>query len=38
MIRVMIADDHRMVREGLKSLIEFDDNIRVVDEANDGSV
>ena len=37
MIRVMIADDHRMVPEGLKSLIEFDDNIRVVDEANDGN-
>lgn len=36
MIRVMIADDHKMVREGLKSLIEFDDNIRVVEEADDG--
>lgn len=37
MIRVMIADDHKMVREGLKNLIEFDENIRVVDESNDGS-
>ena len=37
MIQVMIADDHKMVREGLKSLIEFDDNIRVVEEANDGN-
>lgn len=37
MIRVMIADDHKMVREGLKSLIEFDDNIRVVEEANNGN-
>lgn len=36
MIRVMIADDHKMVREGLKSLIEFDDNIRVVEEADNG--
>lgn len=37
MIRVMIADDHKMVREGLKSLIEFDDNIRVIDEAGNGN-
>lgn len=37
MIRVMIADDHKMVREGLKSLIEFDDNIRVVEEADNGN-
>lgn len=37
MIRVMIADDHKMVREGLKSLIEFDDDIRVVEEANNGN-
>lgn len=36
MIRVMIADDHKMVREGLKSLIEFDDNIRVIEEADNG--
>ena len=37
MIRVMIADDHKMVREGLKNLIEFDDNIRVVEEAYNGT-
>lgn len=37
MIRVMIADDHKMVREGLKSLIEFDDNIHVVEEADNGN-
>lgn len=37
MIRVMIADDHKMVREGLKSLIEFDENIRVVGEADNGN-
>ncbi len=37
MIRVMIADDHKMVREGLKNLIEFDDNIRVVEEADNGT-
>lgn len=37
MISVMIADDHKMVRQGLKQLIEFDENIHVVDEANDGN-
>lgn len=37
MIRVMIVDDHRMVREGLTSLIEFDEEIKVVEEAGDGS-
>lgn len=37
MIRVMIADDHKMVREGLKNLIEFDNNIHVVEEANNGN-
>lgn len=36
MISVMIVDDHKMVREGLKKLIEFDKNIRVIDESNDG--
>lgn len=36
MINVMIADDHEMVREGLKRLIEFDDEIRVIDEAGSG--
>lgn len=36
MISVMIADDHKMVREGLKTLIEFDNDIRVICEANDG--
>lgn len=36
MIRVMIVDDHKMVREGLKKLIEFDPEIQVVEEADDG--
>lgn len=36
MIRVMIVDDHRMVREGLTKLIEFDHEIKVVEEADDG--
>lgn len=37
MIRVMIVDDHEMVREGLTKLIEFDEEIKVVEEASDGS-
>lgn len=36
MIRVMIVDDHEMVREGLKKLIEFDDEIEVVEGAANG--
>lgn len=36
MIKVMIADDHEMVREGLKELIEFNGDIQVVGEAGDG--
>lgn len=35
-IRVIIADDHLMVREGIKQLIEFEGDIKVVGEANDG--
>lgn len=35
-IKVMIADDHIMIREGIKQLLEFDGKIEVVAEANDG--
>lgn len=35
-INVMIADDHVLMREGIKQLLEFDGNIRVIAEANDG--
>lgn len=35
-IRILIADDHSMVREGLKSLIELEDDIEVVGQAGDG--
>lgn len=37
MIHVMIVDDHKMVREGLKQLIEFDEEIKVIGEASDGA-
>lgn len=36
MIKVMIADDHSMVREGIKALLELDGDIRVIEEAIDG--
>ena len=36
MIRVLIADDHKMVREGLRRIHEFDGEIQVIDEADNG--
>jgi YesN/AraC family two-component response regulator len=35
-IHVMIVDDHSMIREGLKQLLELNSNIEVVAEAADG--
>lgn len=35
-IRVMIADDHSMIRQGLKQLIELESDMKVVVEAADG--
>lgn len=35
-IKVMIADDHAMVREGIKRLLEYDGTIEVIAEASDG--
>lgn len=35
-VRVLIADDHQMVREGLRSLIEHEPDMEVVGEAEDG--
>lgn len=35
-IKVMIADDHSLVREGIKRLLEFDGSIEVVSEASNG--
>ena len=35
-VKIMIADDHHMVREGLKNLLEIDGDIKVISEANDG--
>lgn len=35
-IKVMLADDHLLMREGIRNLLEFDGKIKVVDEASDG--
>ena len=35
-IKIMIADDHSMIREGLKNLLELDGDIQVIAEAVDG--
>ena len=36
MIKIMIADDHTLIRDGLKALIEKQSNMQVIAEASDG--
>lgn len=36
MIKAMIVDDHIMVRESMKYLLENDGSVKVIEEANDG--
>ena len=36
LIKIMIADDHSMVREGLKSLLDLEENIEVIEQADNG--
>ncbi len=38
MINVLLADDHSMIREGLKQLLELDGDIKVIGEAGNGEV
>ena len=35
-VKIMIADDHSMIREGLKNLLELEGDIQVIEEAEDG--
>lgn len=36
MIRVLLVDDHAVVREGLRAFLELQDDFRVIGEASDG--
>ena len=36
LIKILIADDHSMVREGLKQLLELEDDIEVIAQAGNG--
>ena len=36
MIRVLIADDHAVVRQGLRTFLDLQEDIEVVGEAGDG--
>ena len=36
MIRVVIADDHNLVRQGIRAILEKADDLEVVGEAEDG--
>ena len=35
-VRLLIADDHALVREGLRTMLSGEDGIRIVAESNDG--
>ena len=37
MIRVLVVDDHAILRDGIRSLLESQDDIIVVGEASDGA-
>lgn len=36
MVRVLIVDDHALIREGLRKLLELEEDIQVIGEAGDG--
>lgn len=35
-IKIVLADDHILIREGIKKLLEFDGSIEIISEAGDG--
>lgn len=35
-IKIMLADDHVLIREGIKQLLEFDGTMKVIEQAGDG--
>jgi DNA-binding NarL/FixJ family response regulator len=36
MIRVLVVDDHAILRDGIRSILESQDDIIVIGEASDG--
>lgn len=36
-IKVMVTDDHKLIREGITQLLEFDGDIKVIEQAEDGN-
>lgn len=36
MIKIMLVDDHNLIREGIKQLLEFNDDMKVVAEYSNG--
>jgi two-component system, NarL family, response regulator NreC len=37
-IKILLADDHKIVRDGLRSLLEKDDGLEVIGEASNGQI
>ena len=35
-VKVMLTDDHVLMREGIKHLLEFDGSVEVIEGASDG--
>ena len=35
-IKILIADDHALLRQGIKRVLNFEDDLEVVGEAEDG--
>ena len=35
-IKILLADDHLLIREGLKQLLEFDESLKIIEEASNG--
>ncbi len=36
MIKIMLVDDHNLIREGIRQLLEFNDDMRVICESSNG--
>ena len=35
-VNIMLVDDHALVREGIRQLLEYDGSVKVIEEAADG--